>query len=167
MAAYQATSGQRLFTASAYSMATRTEIPGVTQTPDKGGSPSEVSLNIISERFQRSLAGQQEMPSFEYNFAPDFTASIGNMAIIGGLVDGTYWFYEEYETPADSDDLGSGILYKGKVVSMYAGGQQGNNAQSASFSVNLVSKSIYIATAGTGTMTYVDMFTGETVVTPE
>ncbi len=97
--------------------------------------------------------------------AAEFTAEAGNMAKMGLLVGDVIWIYEEYEIPSDATKLGTGILYKGKVVSMYAGGQQANNAQTGAFSVNLVGDSVYIAFQGE-TTSYVDLFNGESVTTP-
>lgn len=169
MATYQATAGQKLFYASAYSMASKTEIPGVTSTPDKGGEPDSVDLSIISEKFKRTLVGQQSQDILSYEYAPDFTPSTGSVAIVAGaLAAGESWFYEEYvegTTSGTDHILGAGILYKGIPKSASMGGQTGNDAQKANFYVQLTGDSIYVASGG-ATMTYKDLFSGAAVTTP-
>lgn len=161
---YQATAGQKLYYSTASSMANKTEITGVTSTPDKGGEPDSVDLSIISEKFKRSLTGQQSMETMTYEFAPDFDAD-KSVAIVNTLLAaGEVWFYEEYVV-GDGDTLGAGILYKGKATGASYGGQQGNNAQTASFYVQLTGDSMYVASGGSS-MTYTDLFSGATVATP-
>lgn len=161
---YQATAGQRLYYATAYSMASKIEIPGITSTPDKGGEPESVELSIISETFKRSLTGQQSMETMTYEFAPDFDVGKSVSVINTLLSAGEVWFYEEYVV-GDSDNLGAGILYKGKATGASYGGQQGSNPQNAAFYVQLTGESIYIASGGSS-VTYTDAFTGATVATP-
>lgn len=163
-AIYQATAGQRLFYAEAYAMTSKTEIVGVTSTPDKGGEPESVDLSIISEKFKRSLTGQQSMETMTYEFAPDFSEG-GSVSVVNALLaKGDVWFYEEYVV-GDSTNLGAGILYKGKAKSASYGGQQGSNAQTASLYVQLTGDSIYVASGGSS-VTYTDLFSGATVETP-
>lgn len=164
MATYQATAGQKLYYATAYSMESKIEIVGITATPDKGGEPDSVDLSIISEKFKRSLAGQQSMETMTYEFAPDFSAD-GSVSVVNALLaKDDVWFYEEY-VEGDGNNLGAGILYKGRAKSASFGGQQGNNAQTASFYVQLTGDSIYVASGGSS-MTYTDLFSGATVATP-
>lgn len=169
MATYQATAGQKLFYASAYSMASATEIPGIISTPDKGGEPDTVELSIISEKFKRTLVGQQGQDTLDYEYAPDFTPTTGSVAKVGALLAaGESWFYEEYvegTTSGTAHVLGAGILYKGIAKSASVGGQTGNDSQSAHFYVQLTGDSIYIASGG-ATMTYKDLFSGAAVTTP-
>ena len=169
MATYQATAGQKLFYAAAYSMATPTEIPGITNTPDKGGEPDTVDVSIISEKFKRKLIGQQSSDVMTYEFVPDFTASTGSVAVVSALLAaGEKWFYEEYvegTTSGTAHVLGAGILYKGVAKSASMAGQSGGDAQSASFYVQLVGSSIYVSSGGSSP-TYTDLFTGATVTTP-
>lgn len=169
MAKYQATAGQKLFYASAYSMASMTEIPGVTNTPDKGGEPDTVEVSIISEKFKRTLVGQQSQDVLDYEYVPDFTASTGSVDVVAACIAaGEQWFYEEYVEGTVSGTqhiLGAGILYKGVAKSASMGGQTGNDAQSAHFYVQLTGDSVYIASGGSS-MTYKDLFTGATVTTP-
>lgn len=169
MATYQATAGQKLYYASAYSMSSKTEIPGVTSTPDKGGEPDSVDLSIISEKFKRTLVGQQSQDILSYEYAPDFTPSTGSVAIVAGLLAaGESWFYEEYvegTTSGTDHILGAGILYKGIAKSASVGGQTGNDSQKANFYVQLTGDSIYVASGG-ATMTYKDLFSGAAVTTP-
>lgn len=169
MAAYQATAGQRLYYASAYSMASKTEIPGILSTPDKGGEPDTVELSIISEKFKRTLVGQQSQDVMAYEYAPDFTPSTGSVAVVSSLLAaGESWFYEEYvegTTSGTEHVLGAGILYKGIAKSASLGGQTGNESQSANFYVQLTGESIYVASGG-ATMTYKDLFSGAAVTTP-
>lgn len=168
-AKYQATAGQKLFYASAYSMASATELVGITSTPDKGGEPDTVEVSIISEKFKRTLIGQQSQDVLSYEYVPDFTPSTGSVALVAGCVAaGESWFYEEYvegTTSGTTHVLGAGILYKGIAKSASMGGQTGNDSQKANFYVQLTGDSIYIASGGT-TMTYTDLFTGASVATP-
>lgn len=163
MATYQATAGQKLYYATAYSMASKIELTGITSTPDKGGEPESVDLSIISEKFKRSLTGQQSMETMTYEFAPDFSDGGSVSAVNALLAAGEVWFYEEYVV--GGTDLGAGILYKGKAKSASFGGQQGSNAQTASLYVQLTGESIYVASGGSS-MTYTDLFSGTTVATP-
>lgn len=167
MATYQATVGMHLYYSTDKS--TWTEIDGITKTPKKGGTPETVSLSIISEKFKRSLSGQQTMETFTYEFAPDFTASTGNFDIVEGMVAaGTeVWIFEEYTngswtaaTPPVYQQ-GAGILYKGKPVSVSLGEQSGSSAQTAEFSLDMTSTSLYKGTAGAmGAKTWKDIMTG-------
>ena len=169
MATYQATCGQRLYYAANYNMASKVEVPGITNTPDKGGDPDTVDVSIISEKFKRKLIGQQDQDIMTYEYVPDFTPSTGSMAKVGTLLAaGEQWFYEEYvEGTASGTDhvLGAGILYKGIAKSASIGGQAGGDAQKANFYVQLTGDSIYVASGGT-TMTYKDLFSGAAVTTP-
>ena len=169
MAKYQATAGQKLFYASAYSMTSATEIPGITSTPDKGGEPDTVEVSIISEKFKRTLVGQQSQDVLSYEYAPDFTPSTGSVDVVGGVIAaGEGWFYEEYVEGTVSGTehiLGAGILYKGIAKSASMGGQTGNDSQKANFYVQLTGDSIYVASGGS-TMTYKDLFSGAAVTTP-
>lgn len=169
MANYQATAGQKLFYASAYSMSSATEIPGIISTPDKGGEPDTVELSIISEKFKRTLVGQQGQDTLDYEYAPDFTPTTGSVAKVAALLAaGESWFYEEYvegTTSGTQHILGAGILYKGIAKSASMGGQTGNDSQSAHFYVQLTGDSIYLATGGQ-TSTYKDLFSGAAVTTP-
>lgn len=164
MSTYQATAGQRLYYSTASDMKTKTLLDGITSTPDKGGEPDSVELSIISEKFKRSLTGQQSMDTMTYEFAPDFSTG-GNVEAVNTLLKaGEVWFYEEYVVGDDST-LGAGILYKGKPQSASYSGQQGNNAQTASFYVQLTGSSIYVSSGGS-TPTYTDLFSGASVTTP-
>lgn len=169
MATYQATCGQKLFYAAAYSMASKVEIPGITSTPDKGGEPDTVDVSIISEKFKRKLIGQQDQDVMTYEYVPDFTPSTGSVAKVAGLLAaGEQWFYEEYVEGTMSGTehvLGAGVLYKGIAKSASMAGQSGGEAQSASFYVQLTGESIYIASGG-ATQTYKDLFSGAAVTTP-
>lgn len=169
MATYQATAGQKVFYATASTMASKIELVGLTSTPDKGSEPDTVDLSIISEKFKRALTGQQSMDTMTYEYAPDFTASTGSVDVISTfLAAGEVWIYEEYvegTTSGTNHTLGAGILYKGKAKSASIGGQSGGDAQSASVYVQLTGDSIYIASGGT-TMTYKDLFSGAAVTTP-
>ena len=169
MATYQATAGQKLWYAAASSMASKVEIPGITNTPEKGGEPDTVDVSIISEKFKRKLIGQQEQDIMTYEYVPDFTATTGSVAIVGNLLAaGEQWFYEEYVEGTDSGTnhtLGAGILYKGVAKSASMGGQSGGEAQTASFYVQMTGNSIYVASGGS-TMTYKDLFSGAAVTTP-
>ena len=82
MATYQATCGQKLFYAAAYSMASKVEIPGITSTPDKGGEPDTVDVSIISEKFKRKLIGQQDQDVMTYEYVPDFQAALLHSTIM-------------------------------------------------------------------------------------
>ena len=169
MGKYQATAGQKLFYASESTMATPTELVGITSTPDKGGEPDTVEVSIISEKFKRTLIGQQSQNMLTYEYVPDFTPSTGSVALVAACINaGESWFYEEYVEGTMSGTthiLGAGILYKGIAKSASMGGQTGNDAQKASFYVQLTGDSIYIASGGQ-TMTYKDLFSGATVSTP-
>ena len=93
MATYQATAGQKLYYATASTMASKIELVGITSTPDKGGEPDTVDLSIISEKFKRALTGQQSMDVMTYEYAPDFTASTGSVALVSALLAaGDVWF---------------------------------------------------------------------------
>ena len=168
MATYQATAGQKVFYATASTMASKIELVGLTSTPDKGGEPDTVDLSIISEKFKRSLTGQQSTDTMTYEFAPDFTATSGSMDVIASFLSaGEVWIYEEYVEGTDSGTnhtLGAGIIYKGKAKSSSIGGQSGGDAQSGSVYVQLTGNSIYVASGGT-TMTYKDLFSGAAVTT--
>lgn len=168
MATYQATAGQKVFYSTASTMANPIELVGLTSTPDKGGEPDTVDLSIISEKFKRSLTGQQSMDTMTYEFAPDFTATNGSMDVIAGfLAAGEVWIYEEYVEGTDSNDshtLGAGIIYKGKAKSSSIAGQSGGDAQSGSVYVQMVGDSIYVASGG-ASPTYKDLFSGATVTT--
>ena len=164
MATYQASVGLNLKYATAYSMASATAIDGVTGTPAKGGTPDDITVNIISENFVRHLNGQSDMGQMTYEFVPDFTASTGNVAVIGGIIESEKWFYEEY-VKGSGNDLGAGVLFKGKVTSLSIGEQSGNSAQTAQFFVQITGDSIYICSGG-ATPTYTDLFTGAAVTTP-
>jgi len=169
MAKYQATAGQKLFHAAAYSMSSATEIPGIISTPDKGGEPDTVELSIISEKFKRTLVGQQSQDVLDYEYAPDFTATTGSVAKVAAVIAaGEQWFYEEYVEGTISGTahvLGAGILYKGIAKSASMAGQAGNNSQSAHFYVQLTGDSIYVSSGG-ATPSYTDLFTGAAVTTP-
>ena len=93
MATYQATCGQRLYYAANYNMASKVEIPSITNTPDKGSEPDTVDVSIISEKFKRKLIGQQDQDIMTYEYVPDFTASTGSVAKVGTLLAaGEQWF---------------------------------------------------------------------------
>lgn len=169
MATYQATAGQKLFYAAAYSMASATEIPGITSTADKGGEPDTVDVSIISEKFKRTLIGQQSQDVLSYEYVPDFTASTGSVAVVAALLAaGEQWFYEEYVEGTDSSGthtMGAGVLFKGMAKSASMNGQSGGDAQSAAFYVQLTGESIYVCSGGS-TPTYTDLFSGKSVTTP-
>lgn len=164
MATYQASVGLNLKYAAAYGMASAQAIDGVTGTPAKGGAPDDITVNIISESFVRHLNGQSDMGQMTYEFVPDFTASTGNVAVLGTLINQDKWFYEEYVKGSGSD-LGAGLLYKGRVTSISIGEQSGNSAQSAQFFTEITGDSIYISTGGS-TPSYTDLFSGASVATP-
>lgn len=170
MATYQATAGQKLFYAADYNMSSATELVGVTSTPDKGGEPDTVEVSIISEKFKRSLVGQQSQNLMSYEYVPDFTPSTGSVDVVAACIAaGEQWFYEEYVEGTVSGTehvLGAGILYKGRAKSASVGGQTGNNSQKANFYVEMTGDSIYLASGGS-TMTYKDLFSGATVSTPK
>lgn len=168
MATYQATAGQKVYYATASTMASKIELVGLTSTPDKGGEPDTVDLSIISEKFKRALVGQQSSDVMTYEYAPDFTPTSGSQDIIAGLLAaGDVWIYEEYVEGTQSGTnhiLGAGVIYKGHARSASMGGQSGNEAQSGSVYVQLTGDSIYVASGGT-TMTYKDLFSGAAVTT--
>ena len=167
MAKYQASVGLKMYMAAAYTMTSPTEIDGVTDTPDKGGTPNDITVNIISQYMVTHLNGQGDMGQMEYTIVPDFTASTGNVAVLQAAIGTSKWFYEEYEEGTWSSDstpvyqLGKGILYKGKITNVVIGGQSGNNAQTARFYTQLESDSIYESSGG-ASPTYVDIATGKT-----
>lgn len=169
MATYQGSLGLKLYHSTASAMSSKVQIDGITDTPDKGGEPESISLNIISEKIVRNIPGQQDIGTMAYTFVPDFTASTGNVAVIQAAIQSSLtsdlWFYEEY-VESDGTNLGAGTLYKGKVKSMMIGAQSGNSAQSGNFYVQLTGKSIYVSSGG-ATPTYTDLFTGASVSTPE
>lgn len=167
MATYQASVGMHVYYST--NKSTWTEIPGLTKTPKKGGTPETVSLSIISEKFKRSLSGQQSMETFTYEYAPDFTASTGNVAIIEAMIaaGSEVWLYEEYTTGVTAGSPavytpGAGILYKGKPVSASLGEQSGSAAQTGEFSLDMTSTSLWIGSASSAieSKTYVDLMTG-------
>lgn len=170
MATYQASVGMHTYYGKKSGATwTWTEIPGLTKTPKKGGTPETVSLSIISEKFKRSLAGQQSMETFTYEFAPDFTPTTGNLAVIKGMVaaGSEVWIYEEYTTGDTTLGVytpGAGILFKGKPSSVSVGEQTGSSAQSGEFSLDLTSDSIYVGDYTSGeaidAKDYYDIMTG-------
>ncbi len=168
---YQASVGLKMYYAAAYGMSTPTEIDGVTDTPDKGGTPDDITVNIISQTRVTHMNGQEDIGQMEYTFVPDFTASTGNVAVLQAIIGTEKWFYEEYEKGTWSSDstpvyqLGKGVLYKGKVTNVIIGGQSGNSAQTAKFYTEIVSKSLYESSGGS-TPTYTDLADGTTVTTP-
>ena len=174
--AYQASVGQKVFYSTAYAMTSPVELVGLTSTPAKGGEPETISVNIISEKFVRNLVGQQSIETMAYAFVPDFSTN-GNVKAAGTAIaasqNADLWIYEEYEEGVDTTSgsstthtLGAGVLYKGKFKSMSVGEQEGNSAQTASLYAQLTGKSIYICSGGESP-TYVDLFTGNAVTTPE
>lgn len=164
MSKYQASVGLRLYMAATYAMTSPTEIDGVTDTPDKGGTPDDITVNIISQKRVTHMNGQMDVSQMEYTFVPDFTASTGNVAVLMAAMNTSKWFHEEY-VEGEGTALGHGVLYQGKITNVVIGGQQGNNAQSSRFYVEIESKSMYESSGG-ATPTYTDIETGETVTTP-
>ena len=166
MAKYQASVGLHLHMAATYAMTSSTEIDGVTDTPDKGGTPNDITVNIISQTMVTHLNGQADINQMEYTFVPDFTASTGNVAVLLGAIGTSKWFYEEYEegtwTAATPPvyQLGKGVLYQGKITNVVVGGQSGNNAQNARFYVQIESDSLYESSGG-ASPTYTDLATGK------
>ena len=159
MAKYQASVGLKMYMAAASSMASKVEIDGVTDTPDKGGTPNDITVNIISQKMVTHMNGQGDVGQMEYTFVPDFTASTGNVAVLMAAIGSDKWFYEEYEE-SDGTNLGHGIIYKGKITNVVIGGQSGNNAQTGRFYTQVESDSIYESSGG-ATPTYTDIMTGQ------
>lgn len=168
---YQASVGLKFYHAAAYAMSSPVEIDGITDTPDKGGAPNDITVNIISQRRVTHMNGQQDIGQMEYSFVPDFTPSTGNVAKLQSVIGSEKWFYEEYEAGTWSSDstpvyqLGAGVLYKGKITDVVIGGQSGNSAQSAKFYTEIMSKTLYESSGG-ASPTYTDLETGEAVTTP-
>lgn len=168
MAKYQASVGLKMYMAATYAMTSSTEIDGVTDTPDKGGAPNDITVNIISQKMVTHMNGQQDIGQMEYTFVPDFTASTGNVAVLLSAIGTEKWFYEEYEEGTWSSatppvyQLGKGVLYKGKITDVVIGGQSGNNAQSARFYVQLSDNKLYESSGG-ASPTYTDLSDGKSV----
>ena len=166
--AYQASVGLKFYYAAAHGMSSATEIDGITDTPDKGGTPNDITVNIISQKKVTHLNGQEDINQMEYTFVPDFTASTGNVAQLFSILNTEKWFYEEYETGTWSSDstpvyqLGKGVLYKGKITNVVIGGQSGNSAQTARFYTQLSDGKMYESSGGANP-TYTDLETGMTV----
>lgn len=175
MPKYQASVGLKLYYGAAYSLSAKTEIPGVTDTPQKGGTPDDITVNIISEKFVRHMNGQQDMGQMTYTFVPDFTPTTGSVAVINAAqvacASAAQWFYEEYEEGTWSSDttpvyrLGPGLLYKGIITGKSINGQTGNSAQSSEFYTQVTGDSVYICSGG-ASPTYTDLYSGQAVTTP-
>ena len=171
MGKYQASVGLNLYYDTTSDMSNKKFIDGVTDTPDKGGEPADITLNIISSRRVHHIPGQEDDGGFlEYAFAPDYTPTTGNLAVLYAALAASksadIWIYEEYTEGTDTvsgetvtHTLGAGYLYKGRIAKILPGGQSGNNAQSSRFYVQLTGETIYECSGGSNP-TYIDTDTG-------